>query len=85
MIWAITGKTAAEIIENRSDYDRPNMGLTSWKGNIPRKSDVAVSKNYLNRKEIEKLNHIVTMYLDYAELQAKKSSNNIYGPMGGKT
>lgn len=71
MIWAITGKTAAEIIENRSDPDKPNMGLTSWKGSIPRKSDVATSKNYLNRNEIEKLNHIVTMYLDYAELQAK--------------
>ena len=71
MIWAITGKTAAEIIENRSDPDKPNMGLTSWKGNIPRKSDVAISKNYLNRNEIEKLNLIVTMYLDYAELQAK--------------
>ena len=71
MIWAITGKTAAEIIENRSDPDRPNMGLTSWKGNILRKSDVAISKNYLNSNEIEKLNHIVTMYLDYAELQAK--------------
>ena len=71
MIWAITGQTAAEIIENRSNPDKPNMGLTSWKGSIPRKSDVAISKNYLNRKEIEKLNHIVAMYLDYAELQAK--------------
>lgn len=71
MLWAITGQTAAEIIENRSDPNKPNMGLTSWKGSIPRKSDVAISKNYLSHQEIEKLNHIVTMYLDYAELQAK--------------
>ena len=71
MLWAITGQTAAEIIENHSDPNKPNMGLTSWKGSVPRKSDVAISKNYLMHQEIEKLNHIVTMYLDYAELQAK--------------
>ncbi len=71
MLWAITGKTDAEIIENRCDPEKPNMGLTSWKGSISRKSDVAISKNYLDHKEVEKLNHIVTMYLDYAELQAR--------------
>ena len=71
MLWAVTGKTAAEIISDRSNPDRPHMGLTSWKGSIVRKGDVSISKNYLNKEEIKRLNHIVTMYLDYAELQAK--------------
>jgi hypothetical protein len=72
--FAITGKTAAEIIHERVDYNKPNMGLTSWK-NAPkgkiRKEDVVVAKNYLNEKELDKLNRIVTMYLDYAEMQAE--------------
>ena len=72
MLWAITGKTAAELIESRSDSDAPNMGLTSWKGSIVRKQDVFIAKNYLNTEEISHLNQIVTMYLDYAELQAKQ-------------
>ena len=72
MLWAITGKTAPELIESRSDSDSPNMGLTSWKGSIVRKQDVAIAKNYLNADEIRELNQIVTMYLDYAELQAKQ-------------
>lgn len=72
MLWAITGKTAAELIESRSDSDAPNMGLTSWKGSIVRKADVAIAKNYLNAEEISQLNQIVTMYLDYAEFQAKQ-------------
>jgi hypothetical protein len=72
MLWAITGKTAAELIEARSDCDSPNMGLTSWKGSIVRKQDVPIAKNYLNADEIKELNQIVTMYLDYAELQAKQ-------------
>ncbi len=71
MLWAITGQTAAEIIVERSDLDKPHMGLTSWKGAIVRKGDVSTSKNYLNEEEIGRLNHIVTMYLDYAELQAR--------------
>ncbi|MCZ0933315.1 MAG: virulence RhuM family protein [Oligoflexia bacterium] len=72
MIWSVTGKTAAELIADRSDPKKPNMGLRSWLGSIVRKQDVAISKNYLKQEEIEELNHIVTMYLDYAELQAKK-------------
>jgi hypothetical protein len=73
MEWAITGKTAAEIIAERANAEKPNMGLTTWKqapdGKIL-KSDVTIAKNYLIEKEIKELNRIVTMYLDYAENQA---------------
>lgn len=72
MLWAITGKTAAELIESRSNPDASNMGLTSWRGSIVRKQDVAIAKNYLNADEIKDLNEIVTMYLDYAERQARQ-------------
>jgi len=72
MLWAITGKTAAELIESRSNPDESNLGLTSWQGSIVRKQDVAVAKNYLNSDEIKELNEIVTMYLDYAERQARQ-------------
>ncbi len=72
MLWATTGKTAAELIENRSNPDVPNMGLTSWRGSVVRKQDVAIAKNYLNADEIKDLNEIVTMYLDYAERQARQ-------------
>ena len=71
MLWAVTGKTAAELIKDRSNPDAPNMGLTSWKGSVVRKGDVGTAKNYLNSDEIEELNRIVVMYLDYAEDQAK--------------
>jgi len=70
--FAISGKTAAELISERADAARPNMGLTSWKGEKVRKSDVAIAKNYLNEEEIAALNQIVTMYLDFAEDQAKR-------------
>lgn len=72
MLWAVTGKTAAELIENRSDPSAPNMGLTSWKGSIIRKGDVGTAKNYLKAEEVEELNRIVVMYLDYAEDQARR-------------
>jgi hypothetical protein len=72
MLWAITGKTAPELIEERSDPAAPNMGLTSWQGSIVRKQDVAIAKNYLKADEIKDLNEIVTMYLDYAERQARQ-------------
>lgn len=72
MLWAVTGKTAAEIINLRSNPTKKNMGLTSFKGNIVRKNDVTIAKNHLKKEEIEELNIIVTMYLDYAENQAKK-------------
>jgi len=70
--WAITGHTAAEIIAERADSDKPNMGLTTWKGAKVRKTDVTVAKNYLNESEIRALNRIITMYLDYAEIQAER-------------
>jgi len=73
--FAITGKTAAEIIHTRVDSGKRNMGLTVWK-NAPkgkiRESDVMIAKNYLNEKELDHLNRIVTMYLDYAEMQAER-------------
>lgn len=69
--WAITGKTAAEIIQERADSSRPNMGLTTWNGARVRKADVTVAKNYLNPDEMDALNRVVVMYLDYAELQAR--------------
>lgn len=73
--FAITGQTAAEIIHSRVDSTKSNMGLTSWK-NAPkgkiRKTDVGIAKNYLNEQELNHLNRIVTMYLDYAEMQASK-------------
>lgn len=74
--WAITGQTAAEIIANRVGSEKKYMGLTSWK-NSPDgkilKSDVTVAKNYLQENELDELNRIVTMYLDYAENQAKRN------------
>jgi hypothetical protein len=70
LIYAATGNTAAEIIKNRSDAQKDNMGLTAWKGSRVLKVDVTVSKNYLQKDELAILNRIVTMYLDYAELQA---------------
>ena len=72
--FAVTGNTAAEIIYNRVDSNKENMGLTSWK-QLPNgpiyKYDVDIAKNYLTEKELHNLNRIVTMYLDYAELQAE--------------
>ncbi|MBI4579511.1 MAG: virulence RhuM family protein, partial [Planctomycetes bacterium] len=70
--WAITGKTAAEIIAERADASQPNMGLTAWKGAKVRRTDVTVAKNYLNKQEMDELNRIVVMYLDYAEDQARR-------------
>lgn len=64
------GKTAAEIIYERADGNKPNMGLTSWTGLKPKKTDIAAAKNYLNEQELDTLNRIVNMYLEFAELQA---------------
>jgi hypothetical protein len=73
--WAIAGKTAAEIVAERADSSKPNMGLTTWKnapsGRITR-ADVSVAKNYLAEDEIKALERVVTMYLDYAENQAAR-------------
>jgi len=73
--WAVTGKTAAEIIKDRADAEKPSMGLTTWK-NAPDgkivKSDVSVAKNYLIEREIKELERIVGMYLDFAENMAAR-------------
>jgi hypothetical protein len=75
--FAITHKTAAELIKSRADASKPHMGLTTYKnaekGGKVQKSDVKVAKNYLTEPEISELNTVVNMYLDYAELQAKKN------------
>ncbi len=70
--FAATGQTAAELIASRADSSLPNMGLMVWKGEIVRKQDVAVAKNYLSETEIDDLNRIVVMWLDFAEDQAKR-------------
>ena len=70
MHWAAHGHTAAEVIAARADADQPNMGLSTWAGDVPRKSDVTVAKNYLAADELDALNRIVSGYLDFAELRA---------------
>ena len=72
--FAVTGKTAAELISERATLDSPTMGLTTWKGAPDGKilkSDTLVAKNYLNEKEISRLNRLVTMFIDYAELMVE--------------
>ena len=70
--YAATGKTAAELIASRANESQPNMGLTTWKGDVVRKGDVTIAKNYLNQQEISELNRIVSMWLDFAEDQARR-------------
>jgi len=70
--WAISQKTAAEIIYERSDAERPNMGLTSWKSERVRKSDIGIAKNYMTEEEISALKDLVEQYLVFAETQAKR-------------
>lgn len=70
MHWAAHGHTAAEVIAVRADATKPNMGLTNWTGEAPRKADVVIAKNYLDKDELDALNRIVTAYLEFAELQA---------------
>jgi hypothetical protein len=72
MHWAITGKTAAEIIYERADSSKPNMGLTSWRGTKVRKQDTSVAKNYLQENELLALNNLVEQYLVFAEGQAMR-------------
>jgi hypothetical protein len=71
LLFATTGKTAAEIIVSRAVADMPNMALTSWKGKIVRKQDIYTAKNYLSEDEIDTLNRLVVIFLETAELQAK--------------
>lgn len=70
--WAITGKTAAELIYNRADSNKDHMGLTNWRGVKPRKADVANAKNYLSQPELQALNNLVEQYLVFAEGQAMR-------------
>jgi hypothetical protein len=70
--FAATGKTAAELIAERADAEQPNMGLKAWRTGVVRKGDVTVAKNYLREGEIEELNRIVVMFLDFAEDQARR-------------
>jgi hypothetical protein len=72
MHWAITGKTAAEIIHERANSDKPNMGLTNYRGVKARKQDVVIAKNYLNQDELLALNNLVEQYLIFAEGQAMR-------------
>ncbi len=71
LIYAITQKTAAELIIERADAEKPNMGLTTWKGNIVRQGDIVVAKNYLWEEEIADLNRLVEIFLTSAELRVK--------------
>lgn len=72
MHWAITGKTAAGIVYERADSTKPNMGLTSWRGEKVRKDDVTIAKNYLAEEELRALNNLVEQYLVFAEGQAMR-------------
>lgn len=72
MHWAITGQTAAEIVKTRANSEKPFMGLTSWRGDKPRKQDVAIAKNYLNEEELSALNNLVEQYLVFATGQAMR-------------
>ena len=71
LLYAVTGHTAAEIIVERADAEKPNMGLTSWKGSGVRKADIVIAKNYLQTEEIDKLNRLVNIFLESAELRVK--------------
>ena len=72
LLYAVTHQTAAEIVTSRANADKPNMGLTSWKGSIVRKQDIIVAKNYLNEDEIDTLNRLTTLFLESAELRVKE-------------
>ena len=72
MLYAVTGHTAAEIVMQRANAELPNMGLTAWKGDIVRKGDIIVAKNYLKNEEIDKLNRLVNIFLESAELRVKE-------------
>ena len=72
LLYAITHQTAAELIVTRADINKPNMGLTTWKGNIVRKGDVIIAKNYLQKEEIDDLNRLVDIFLTSAEMRVKE-------------
>lgn len=72
LIYAVTHQTAAELILSRADASKPNMALTSWQGNVVRKQDILIAKNYLRKEEIDQLNRLTTLFLDSAELRVKE-------------
>jgi hypothetical protein len=76
LLFAVTGKTAAELIESRANSSLPNMGLTTWKGaargRVLNRSDITIAKNYLNKEELSDLELLVGQYLDFAEFQARR-------------
>ena len=72
LLYAVTHQTAAEIIVSRADASQPNMALTSWKGNVVRKQDIYIAKNYLKDDEIDMLNRLTVLFLDSAELRVKE-------------
>ena len=74
VLLALTGKTAAEIIATRADSQKPNMGLTNWRGTKPRKQDAGIAKNYLNEDEIKLLGLLVEQYLAFAETMAQQQT-----------
>ena len=72
LLYAVTHHTAAELVYHRADSQKPNMGLTTWKGSIVRKGDIIIAKNYLSEDEIDTLNRLVTIFLENAELRVKE-------------
>lgn len=82
--FAVTGKTAPELIAGRADAAKPNMGMTAWKGGVVRKADVAIAKNYLLEEEILELNRIVSMFLDFADDQARRHKQVFMADWKGK-
>lgn len=79
LLYAVTGNTAAEIIVNRADSKKANMGLTSWKGSIVRKQDIIVAKNFLSDDEIDTLNRLTVIFLETAELTVKERKDLTIG------
>lgn len=75
LFYAVTGHTAAELIVKRSDADKPNMNLTSFKGKRVRKADVIIAKNYLDVEELDALNRLVTMFFEFAEFRAQNKQH----------
>lgn len=79
LLYAVTGKTAAEIVVTRADASKPNMALTSWKGSAVRKQDIFIAKNYLDDAEIDSLNRLTVLFLDSAELRVKERKDLTLG------
>jgi hypothetical protein len=79
LLFAVTNNTAAEIVYKRSDAQKPNMGLTAWKGSVVRKGDIVIAKNYLTEDELDILNRLVTIFLENAELRVKERKDLTIG------